>query len=60
MSNPSELEPGEATALVASAIRRLFGFVPEAQARQAAASVLRELEACGVRLVRESGAEPGR
>lgn len=57
MGHRSEMERDEAVDAVASAIRRLFSFVSDDQARQVAGAVLSELESSRIRLVRESGRE---
>ncbi len=48
-----ELSRDEAVGVVAMSARRLFPIVSEQQARELAALVLRDLEARGVRLVRD-------
>jgi len=49
-----QLDRAEAIRVVASSGRRLFPLISERQAREMAALVLQDLEARGIRLVREA------
>ncbi len=49
---PVELDRDEAVRVVAASARKLFPLVSERQAREMAALVLRDLEGCGMALVR--------
>ena len=48
-----ELDPNEAVIVVAASARRLFPMVSEQQARELASLLLRDLQADGIRLVRD-------
>lgn len=48
----TRLDESEAVDAVAAAVRRLFGLISERQARDLAASVLRDLRRDGLHLVR--------
>ena len=53
-----ELSEDEAVAAVATAIRRLFAMATEAQARDLARAVLRDLAAGGLQLARRAPPAP--